>query len=350
MSGGHIETFRTHHNYLRAFAMLCTTPYQSGVSLLFVKLEKQLAGLAPAIVSSPSMTPPPQAKPDLAQTRISILNAWGTEMLLAFGGQLASEEELLRLMNNWAVVQAYYVTYHAVQALLSARGQLRPESHPKTQAQFATLWTDRQLNLPPWSLGAAYRGWKNTGARTIDDSINPWSSCSAKNCWNLAAKALRTTRDDAVAERLSDARERKRGANRKAWREEEVARAAAGRKPRKEPLWPKPQLKTPEKQVVESRVRTFTLLDYLYRLRIKTNYEDAGMFIDGPTDTVSSQQVHTDLSAIASCTLLLHELHIAHIVGKQRFLSWADGWLGPHARGQQLGLALRRDLIAAQNV
>lgn len=100
-----------------------------------------------------------------------------------------------------------------------------------------------------------------------------------------------------------------------------------------------------EKQQIDSKVRSYTLLDYLYRLRIKTNYEDAGMFIDGPTDTMSSGQVHSDLTTIASCTQLVHELHIAAMVGKQRLLQWADAWLGPHARGQELGLALRRDLI-----
>lgn len=50
-------------------------------------------------------------------------------------------------------------------------------------------------------------------------------------------------------------------------------------------------------------MRTFTLLDYLLRLRIKTSYEDAGMFIDGLTDHVSSQQVHRDLTA--RCTSLI---------------------------------------------
>ncbi len=111
----------------------------------------------------------------VCRTRTSLVNVWGTELLLALGGQLASEEELLRLMNNWAVVQAYYVGYYAVQALLSARGQPRPESHPKTQAQFAALWTDRALHLPPWTLGARDGGWCNLSSHPIDDSINPWS-------------------------------------------------------------------------------------------------------------------------------------------------------------------------------
>jgi hypothetical protein len=346
VSGGHVESFRTHANYLRVFAMLCTTPYQSGVSLLFIKLDKQLAHLAPKIAASPSMARPVQTKPDLGQTRSSLLNAWGTEMILALGGQVATEEELLRLMNNWAVVQTYYVGYHAVQALLASRGQPRPESHPKTQAQFATLWADRELHLPPWTLAACDGGWRNPPGKGIDDRVSPWSACGPGTCWNLAGKALRTTREDTVGERLAATRDRMRSANRKQWLEDEQQRVAQRRKPRKEPSWPRPQLRAADKRSVESKVRSYTLLDYLYRLRIKTNYEDAGMFIDGPEDTASSGQVHRDLVAIGSCTLLLHEMHVASMVGKQRFLGWADAWLGPHGRGQPLGLALRRDLIA----
>jgi hypothetical protein len=342
---GHVESFRSHHNYLRAFAMLCTTPYQSGVTLLFLDLSKQLAHLAPKVAGLPSLRRPAHAKPDLGQTRTSLINAWGTELLLALGAQLATEEELRRLMNNWGVVQAYYVGYHAIHALLSARGQPRPDSHPKTQAQFAALWADREMMLPPWTLGALDGGWRNAPARGIDDTINPWSGCDPISCWNLAAKALRTTREDAVHESLSRARNRARSANRKQWLEEEHDRLAKGRKPRKEPQWSRPLLRAAEKRNLESKVRTYTILDYLYRLRIKTNYEDAGMFIDGPTDMIASGHVHKDLTAIASCTLLVHELHIASMVGKNRLLDWANTWLGPHARGLGLGLALRRDLI-----
>jgi hypothetical protein len=33
------------------------------------------------------------------------------------------------------------------------------------------------------------------------------------------------------------------------------------------------------------------------------------------------------------------------LMERKRLLGWADDWLGPNARGQPLGLALRRDLI-----
>jgi hypothetical protein len=345
MSSGHVESFRSHANYLRAFAMLCTAPYQSGVTLLFIDLGKQLAHLAPAVVKLPRLVPPATAKPDLSQTRASLINAWGTEMLLALGGQIATEDELLRVMNNWAVVQAYYVGYHATQALLAARGQPAPDSHSKAQAQFAALWADRPLYLPPWTLGAFDGGWRNPPPRPIDNAISPWSAGGPHSCWDLAAKALRTTREDEVKTRLGAARDRLGAANRRAWKEEETARLAAGRKARKEPEPSRPRLAADQKRNVEGKVRTYTLLDYLYRLRIKTNYQDAGMFIDGPEDEVASVFVHRDLVALASCTLLVHELLVAAAVGKTRFLKWADDWLGPHSRGDGLGLALRRDLI-----
>lgn len=345
MPSGPVETFRTHANYLNAFAMLCSAPYQTGITRPFLRLDGQLAQLTPAVVALPSMKPPTTAKPDFTQTHASLINAWGTEMLLSLGGQLATGEELRRLMNNWAVVQAYYVGYHATQALLSARGQPRPESHPKTQTLFADMWADRSLHLPPWTLAAIDGGWRNAPPNGIDDSLSPWSSCDAASCWNLAAKALRTTRDDAVRDRISDARDRKRSTARKAWQEHENRRISAGRPPRTEPSARRPRLTPDEKRKIQEDVRSFTLLDYLYRLRIKTNYEDAAMFIDGPEDDFASAIVHRHLVTIASCTLLVHELHIAAAVGKGRLLTWADTWLAANAPGQALGLALRRDLI-----
>ena len=350
MSSGYTESFRSHANYLRAFAMLCTAPYEEDVTVPSVSLSDRFARLAPAVLANPSTGRSEGAQADLSQTRTSLINAWGTELLLALGGQVATDEELLRLMNNWAVVQAYYTSYHAIQALLVARGDARPESHPKTQGQFASLWAGRAIDLPPWTLGARDGGWCNLGSRQIDNSLNPWSSCDSQSCWSLAAKALRTTREDAVRDRLRRARQRKESVNRKAWDDEERARLGAGRRPRKEPNWSLPRLNADEKSQVHRKVRAYTILDYLYRLRIKTNYQDAAMFIEGPEDEITSRRVHEDLVAIAGCTLLAHELEIARIVGRDQMLRWADDWLGPNAHGQRLGLALRRDLIASQRL
>jgi len=154
------------------------------------------------------MTPPPSALPDRDQARASLSNAWGTELLLAFGHLMTRDDDLVRLMNNWAVVQAYYAAYHAAQAMIVALGRPRPESHPKTQTQFANLWAERDLFLPPWSFAACHDGWMNA-PRAIED-IHVWSGCDGNNCWDLAAKVMRTTRVEKLQAGERKARDQKR--------------------------------------------------------------------------------------------------------------------------------------------
>lgn len=324
--------------------MLCSVPYSDQPSF-HTPLDQALARLAPVAAAAPTMTLPPGADPDPDQARASLTNAWGTELLLAFGGEVAREDELVRLMNNWAVVQAYYSAYHAIQALLVTRGKQRPESHPKTQNQFADMWAGRTLQLPPWSLAACSEGWTNP-AREIEVDIHPWSGCDTHNCWDLAAKVMRTTRDEKVRSAESKARDRKQKEQRKAWKAEEETRLAAGKKARKEPRFSRPRLTADEKHQLNKKVRACTVLDYLYRLRVKANYEDASMFVSGPEDETSSLAVHGDLVDLTSSTLLVHELHVGAGIGKATLLAWVDEWLERNAAGASIGLGLRRDLLA----
>ena len=121
-------------------------------------------------------------------------------------------------------------------------------------------------------------------------------------------------------------------------------RLAAGRTSRKEPSWPKPQLSPAERGGVDAKVPPYSLIHYLYRLRIKTNYVDSAMFTDGPPDEVSSALVHRDLRYLATSTMLLHELHIGCLVGVSLLRGWCDTWLASNAPpgGRPVGLQLRR--------
>ena len=59
-----------------------------------------------------------------------------------------------------------------------------------------------------------------------------------------------------------------------------------------------PRLSALQKQDVDARLRPYTLLDYLCRLRMKANYLDARMYTDGLADQgeweVMSAQFITD--------------------------------------------------------
>jgi hypothetical protein len=177
----------------------------------------------------------------------------------------------------------------------------------------------------------------------IDFNIHPWSKCEGDNIWSLYAKALMTTRRDDLLEKNRTARERKKQALRRYWVEEEASRIDQGRKPRRQPSFPLPQLTPDEKRRIDESTRAFTLIDYVYRLRIKTNYEDSNMFTDGPEDGYQSAVVRSAFCNIASSTLLLYENAIKAIVGRPRLMEWVESWAERNLpSGSVLGIAGRR--------
>ena len=90
-------------------------------------------------------------------------------------------------------------------------------------------------------------------------------------------------------------------------------------------------------------------MDYLYRLRIKTNYVDADMFTDGPEFENGSKNVRSFFNRIASGTLFLHELAICNLVGPARFQSWVSDWIEQNVPVEmQNGLVARRDFFNDQ--
>jgi hypothetical protein len=93
-------------------------------------------------------------------------------------------------------------------------------------------------------------------------------------------------------------------------------------------------------------MRPTTLLDYLYRLRVRSNYEDCTMFIEGPEDPSESREVHRHIQRITSATLLVHELHIRQLIGRDRLARLVDGWLkDPVIDAPSIGLQSRRDIL-----
>jgi hypothetical protein len=221
------KTFRSHANYLRAFAtMISDRPSQ------LIALRRTAARVA--------AFPVPKSSPiHQAELRGCLNRAWGTEMLLATGHRIASEDELLRLINSWGVVQAYYAASSATQALIVAEGRSRPTSHQQTQRQALDLWVTRSGNVKPWSFAMGSPaapsterdGSINGPGRTVVD-VHPWSACTVDSCWDLAAVALRSTRKDALEHSLRKRRKTKRVEQRKAWATEEADRVSRGLKPR----------------------------------------------------------------------------------------------------------------------
>lgn len=335
-----VESFRTHNNYLCAFDRLLFQINPSRRQSFYNQLHHR-------IISSGILPETERSDVDYQQVMRSLHSAWGTEFLLLSTKRFTEEDELIRLSNNWNCIQTYYIFYYCTQSLFVAKGHPRSESHPKTQKIFCDLWGSRSFCLPPWTFVCSANGFLNAPEDIdVDASIHPWSICDDENKWNLAGKALMTTRREVLMEKQREARERKRRSYKRNWHQEERVRIANGRRPRIEPRFSLPRLTAEEKRRIDNRLRPFTLMHYLYRLRIKTNYVDSDMFTDGPDNENESRNVRGFFCRIASGTLFLHELAICNIVGRDRFQRWISAWIERNIPVEmETGLVARRNFF-----
>jgi len=338
MAESHTNRFRAHRNYVESFSWLAGRPN-------LISTDRALENLAKIIASGGLVTDKPTTSINLPQVKKSLKNAWSTEVLLALPGKWVDElDDFIRMSNVWGVVQAYYVGYHVTQALVIAKGLPRPTSHTTTQRLFAANWADRSHSLAPWTFGCIDGGWRNLPPGVVlDPTINPWMSCTDDTVWSLAAKALETTRKSAVNEAIQRKRDDGRKLRRDQWRAQEADRLSRGRRPSNEPEFARPQLTASEIGACRAGVRTFTVLDYLYRLRIGANYDDAAIYIEGPESDSEAFMFNNRLTHLVSATALATEARIANLIGLSTFIGWADefiaGSVPPH---YEVGIMARR--------
>ncbi len=132
------------------------------------------------------------------------------------------------------------------------------------------------------------------------------------------------------------------------WATQQKARIAAGKPPTQQPTFKTAQLSPTEKLAIKQSVRPATILDYLYRLRARCNYEDATMFVDGPEYPGQSSTVNRIYRDITGTMLFVHESHILRRVGKSAFDDMVKDW--SVAAGLALtghGVLARRDHLTA---
>ncbi|MEU1344502.1 hypothetical protein [Streptomyces sp. NPDC005827] len=90
------------------------------------------------------------------------------------------------------------------------------------------------------------------------------------------------------------------------------------------------------------------MADNLYQLRIKADYEDVTVFSSGPTTDHETAQVGADLVALASATLLVHELRIAAFIRSAELVRAMDAVLLQNAAESADGMAQRRRELHAR--
>ena len=194
----------------------------------------------------------------------------------------------------WLPVQTYYAVNGFGLALLAARKG--PAALPKTHRAFLSEAASnfvQSLFPKPYSsmLKAGYRGFKHLAPEfmNIDDDRTPIGSG-----FNLNRPDL-TTRDAQISQCLDTTRRRLI-----------IARQDTERKKNRKPGKRHGVVKKQDKIRIARSLPPTTILNYLYRARIKSNYEDVAMYQEGENhaqlvlDLVESTQI----LATALCTLL----------------------------------------------
>lgn len=346
-------SFRTYLRYLEAFSTIWATRYSAGVES--TTLLHILAGIRNHLVQTglyqkAATRASVGSSVNLPLLSSALKNAWGTELLLCITPGLSDDEEYRKLANNWASVQAYYSCYHIAQALTLSQGNPPPDTHAKLQRVFTRFW-QAPMNLVPLSMG-----WKNGQCYGLPQDIEthevkpwlPWSTVTADSCWSYAALVLKTTREEVLTERREEERQQGRRKRQRERNEKEQARVDDGKTPLKHLTMSTPNLSQEEKNAIDERMRSTTLLDVLYRLRKRSNYEDPTMFIDGPESPEETVRVHQCLREIVAATCMAHEVFIREYAGAAWFDGEVSGWIQGSGSISQAGLATRQALLAGQ--
>lgn len=288
------QVFRTHSNYVSAIRYLASNG-------ILDNMDDALNLLASRVYDSGCLNFEYSKQINSDELHHSINNAWGIEALFKTENTIIKEDDLIRLSNNWCIVQVYYILYYATQALSITYGFDRPVTHPQTQRTYFRIWSSMNHILVPWSVTYDENGYNNLPSdQVIDDQIHSWTKVDEGTALSIYCKALRTTRDEYIDEALTKRRDR----------------LSARKNQNTVKLTDEDKVKT------VSRIRPTSLINYLFRLKRRTSYEQASAFAIGPQNKFQSKDFRDNLSFIIRSTLLVTEFIISKAVGEDNYIDW----------------------------
>lgn len=288
------NVFRTHSNYISALRYVALGGKTKSEAEAFRLIASRLS-------ESGWLNDLQKEKADHFQLHRSLNNAWGIEALYKMSELFIKEDDLVRLSNNWSIVQCYYVLYYLTQVFAICEGYRIPVTHPQVQRVYYFIVSSKSSVMCPWSVWYDKDGFHNVPPDSkIDNSIHSWRRVDETTALSLYCKALRTTREEYVQEALAKRKER------------------LASKSKSETV----RLSNKQKRQTEVRVRPVTLLSYLFRLKSNTIYERSSMLSAGPENIYQSTHLRENIRHIIDTSLLIAETLTATLVGKDTFHSW----------------------------
>ena len=280
------RNFRTYKNYLHSLNLIVENTY--GRESLYKNLKQSVS--KQIIISSKRAT---NIKIDIIKKLL--FNSWCTEIVLNLPNDF--DPSLKFYSNLWAPVQAYYSIYLALRALIEAKCIQCREDHTTTLSLIASWIRKGDFSLLPWSVYCKgcveYENHKyyNLPNGYETSKISPMTNPSKENMWDFYCLMLRTTRKKLLARRKI---EWKREKNRKRMRRDQIFD-------------------------LDRDIHPTTFFDNMYRLRIRSNYQDADAFMMGTQTLNDAANYHSVLTGITKATLFIIEMYICMLLGQGAF-------------------------------
>lgn len=277
------KTFHTYQNYLSCFMKHIKDEY-SDPQTLFEFLWQKV---------NPSKS---TLDIDIKNLRRFLFIAWNTEFLSGLNDSQSAE--ILKINNQWKPVQVYYSVYSMGEALSYVMDGTMTESHSKCIDKLNS-WLVESLKIAPWCL--AYSGTQRNGLNSVNfpGTVQRESNLkiSEADPLGMISTCLRAEHNKQIEEFIP--------------RKLTIAQQLRGEK---------------KKLKLDYDPSYTTLLDFLYRLRIKSNYKDAEIFImDAPDEHIKG--FSKNISNLVFCTLMLFEIYIIKRWDKDEFIKLANEYI-----------------------
>jgi hypothetical protein len=280
-----LSRYRAYANYTIAFSRLAQQLYPSDEALV-----RQITGSA-GFQKLPA--PPRLDKNGLAKV---LRHSWFTELAMIEAGKRPTS---LFYTNPWCMVQSYYAVYLAARAYFLATGRTVNSSHATTQRTLSVDLLQCKHRFPlPWCSvltgdpAATPLLLANSPSIASLSLHNPLVSPYKTDPWQHYGLFLKTTRDRQLDKLISN------------WKKDHQ----------------KKKISRAERRAVLGRLRATTFLDGLYRMRIRSNYQDIDSFAFGDATVEAGLELHQALCHIVHTSLLVFETLIAKTADR----SWLD--------------------------
>lgn len=231
---------------------------------------------------------------------------WNTECLVKINDTLP-DVELLRVNNQWKPIQVYYSIYSLCEATHYAITTQKLESHFNCLKAISEYLSKKSFY--PWSY--SFTGY--LGSKKINRTIKPINFSSG-----LIIPNSRQRQD------VTD---------------EQVLACCLQAEHRNKIDDYKPRRKGALKYMYNPGYTS--LLHFLYRLRIKSNYKDVGIFLaKAPNEKVTN--FSKNLTSVCTCTNALMEIIIARRIGKGAIIEIMEEFVKKHKNTQPIAKRLEQ--------